>query len=126
MGHASLNSHKKSQKWHEECSTIKNAALNAFANMDHMIYGDLENTLPNTLSISFADIHAEALIICLKDVAEISTGSACTSASYSPSHVLTAMGLDEVEANRVVRFSWSPRTNSDVWNKIAERIEILL
>jgi len=126
MGHASLNSHKKSQKWHEECSTIKNAALNAFANMDHMIYGDLENTLPNTLSISFADIHAEALIICLKDVAEISTGSACTSASYSPSHVLTAMSLDEAEANRVVRFSWGPRTNSDVWNKIAERIEILL
>ena len=94
--------------------------------MDHMIYGDLENTLPNTLSISFADIHAEALIICLKDVAEISTGSACTSASYSPSHVLTAMSLDEAEANRVVRFSWGPRTNSDVWNKIAERIEILL
>tara|TARA_B100000767_G_C19759025_1_gene534278 strand:+ start:1252 stop:2388 length:1137 start_codon:yes stop_codon:yes gene_type:complete len=126
MGHASLSSHKNAKQWHKECSRIKIAALKAFVNIDHMIYGDLENTLPNTLSISFADIHAEALIICLKDVAEISTGSACTSASYSPSHVLTAMGLDKNNATKVVRFSWGSNTNSNIWNKIAERIEILL
>ena len=126
MGHAALAAKNKSKSWHDSCLQIKNIALDACKDIDHKIHGDIENTLPNTLSISFADIHAEALINCLKDVAEISTGSACTSASYTPSHVLTAMGLTEDEATAVVRFSWWPNTDSSVWQKIVKRIEIIL
>ena len=57
-------------------------------------------------------------VLCLKDIAEISTGSACTSASYTPSHVLTSMGLSENDATKVVRFSWGPNTNKDIWKKM--------
>ena len=126
MAHACKKSYIGSEKWQNECKKIKSIAIDSFKNLDFKIYGNEENTLPNTLSISFSDIHAEALIICLKDLAEISTGSACTSASYTPSHVLTSMGLSENEATRVVRFSWSPYTNKKIWAKISNKIQTLL
>ena len=64
--------------------------------------------------------------MCLKEIAELSTGSACTSESYSPSHVLMSMGLEENEALRVVRFSWGPDTNEEIWDRINNKIETLL
>ena len=126
MAHAAEECVKNSKQWQRNCGEIKSIAVDAFKNLDYKIYGNVENSLPNTLSISFGDIHAEALIICLKDIAEISTGSACTSASYTPSHVLTSMGLSENDATKVVRFSWGPNTNKDIWKKIANKIETLL
>jgi len=45
-------------------------------------------------------------MIALREDLAISNGSACTSASYSPSHVLLAMGLDEEEIASSVRISW--------------------
>ena len=51
----------------KNCSNIKNAALHAFKGLEYKTYGTLdEKTLPNTLSISFEDIDAEALILILK------------------------------------------------------------
>jgi len=126
MAHACKKSYIESEKWQNECKEIKSIAIDSFKNLNFKIYGNEENTLPNTLSISFSDIHAEALIICLKDLAEISTGSACTSASYTPSHVLSSMGLSENEATRVVRFSWGPKTSKKIWDKIANKIETLI
>jgi len=126
MGHACSLSNKLSHQWHEECTNIKACALKAFSRIDHKVYGDSISSLPNTLSVSFGDIHAEALIICLKDIAEIATGSACTSASYTPSHVLTSMGLNEKEATQVVRFSWGPQTSISIWGDIANKIETLI
>ena len=126
MGHAAVSCHAQSKNWHTACLATKELALKAFQAIPHRVHGGTDNCLPNTLSISFADIHAEALIVCLKEVAEISTGSACTSASYSPSHVLTAMNLDEEEATKVVRFSWSLDTDPCVWKKIVECIKTIL
>ena len=126
MAHAAKESNNNCEAWSESCNQIKSSAMKAFEKLDTNIYGDFKSTLPNTLSISFSDIHAEALIICLKELAEISTGSACTSASYTPSHVLTSMGLSENEATRVVRFSWGPNTSKEIWDKIANKIETLL
>jgi len=60
--------------------------------------------LPNTLNLSFAYVEGEALMMKLKNVA-VSSGSACTSASRDPSHVLTAMGVGEGLVNSSLRFS---------------------
>lgn len=55
-------------------------------------------------NIGFPDVDSEALLTGLKDIA-VSSGSACTSASPRPSHVLTAMGIDEELARATLRLS---------------------
>lgn len=74
-------------------------------------------TLPNIVNVTFADaarLDGEALIVGmdLEGVA-VSNGSACTSGSLQPSHVLAAMGLPPEQAKAAVRFSTSRYTTDD-------------
>jgi len=118
--------YSNNNEWMAKCQEIKGIALDAFKDLNYKIYGSVDKkTLPNTLSIAFEEIDAEALILILKDVAEISTGSACTSSSYTPSHVLMSMGLTESEATKVVRISWSSDTNISVFDSISRKIKQL-
>lgn len=70
------------------------------------INGSMKNRLPNTLNISFKGIEGEALhdMLSAKGI-YVSTGSACHSGAGSPSHVLTAMGIDSKTAGSSIRFS---------------------
>ena len=72
------------------------------------INGDLENRLPGTSSISFECIEGESILMLL-DMFGIcaSSGSACTTGSLEPSHVLRAMGIPYSAAHGTVRFSFS-------------------
>jgi len=68
-----------------------------------------EGRLPGNLNVSFAGVDGEALLVSMKDVA-VSSGSACTSASLAPSHVLTAIGVAPELAHASIRFGlgrWS-------------------
>lgn len=60
--------------------------------------------LPNTTNICFSGLDGELLLLSLNEIA-VSNGSACTSASTDPSHVLKAMGLSDDQAYSSVRFS---------------------
>jgi cysteine desulfurase len=67
----------------------------------------------NTSNISFEGLEAEAILIVLSEAGICaSSGSACSSGSLEPSHVLKAMGLDERLAHGAIRFSLS-RFNTD-------------
>jgi cysteine desulfurase len=74
--------------------------------------GAQEPRLPNTTSIAFAGIEAEALLMLLDQLnIYASSGSACTTGSVAPSHVLTAMGLPPPEARSTIRFSLDYETS---------------
>jgi cysteine desulfurase len=70
---------------------------------DIYINGDPVRRLPGNLNMSFAYIDGESLMMGLKEIA-VSTGSACTSASLEPSHVLKALGVDDSLAHASIRF----------------------
>jgi len=82
--------------------------------MDAIVNGDIEHRLPNTLSICFKYIEGESMLLRMYQAAKIcaSSGSACTSGSLEPSHVLRAMGLDYRSLHGSIRFSFS-RYNTD-------------
>jgi len=73
---------------------------------DTRLNGHPEKRLPNTLNISFRYLEGESIILNLDmEGVAVSTGSACTSGSLEPSHVLTNMGIDPVDAQGSIRFS---------------------
>ena len=68
--------------------------------------GHPEKRLPNTLNVGFKYLEGESIILNLDmEGIAVSTGSACTSGSLEPSHVLTAMGVDPAETQGSIRFS---------------------
>ena len=74
--------------------------------------GHPEQNVAGILNVSFTGIAAEALLAALPEIA-VATGSACTSASHEPSHVLRAMGCDAFQARGAVRFSLGRFTTAE-------------
>jgi cysteine desulfurase len=71
-----------------------------------IVNGDREVRVPNTTNISFDGLEAESLLIALDlEGVAVSTGSACSSGSLEPSHVLRAMGLSNARSRNSLRFS---------------------
>ena len=83
---------------------------------DCFVNGDEENRLPNTVNISFEYIEGESILMMLNKFGICaSSGSACTSGSLEPSHVLRAMGVPFTAAHGSIRFSLSRyNTEEDV------------
>lgn len=80
---------------------------------DTVVNGDRPSRLPNTFSIGFRHIEGEAILLMLDDLGiAVSSGSACTSGSLEPSHVLRAMGVPFSCIHGSTRFSLS-RYNTD-------------
>lgn len=104
------------------CREIKNAASTEFARLNAVVVGDAEWAMPNVLSVAFPGVDSEALMLATREFAAMSNGSACTSSSYSRSHVLQAMGMDEEVVDGAVRLSWSHMTGSVPWAELASLI----
>lgn len=77
------------------------------------VTGDPDHRLPNTANVAFEYIEGEAILLLMnRDGIAASSGSACTSGSLEPSHVLRAMNVPYTAAHGAIRFSFS-RENSD-------------
>lgn len=107
------------------CMEIRTEALAALEPLGIHLHGDSERCLPHVFNFSVDDIDSEALMLAMKDIVAVSNGSACTSQSYKPSHVLSAMGLPRETIAGAVRMSWSHLTPDVDWQAIAARIESL-
>lgn len=81
---------------------------------DCRVNGDVENRLPNTSNISFKNVEGEAILLLLDRLGiAASSGSACTSGSLEPSHVLRAMGVPFNYAHGSIRLSLSRYTTEE-------------
>jgi cysteine desulfurase len=83
--------------------------------------GDTDNHLPNNLNICFEGIRSDNLMMNLRNIA-LSTGSACTSASLKPSHVLKAIGLSDELAKSSVRIGLGRFNTDEEINYVIEEI----
>jgi cysteine desulfurase len=89
--------------------------------------GDAEHRLPNTTNISFEYIEGEGILLLL-DRAGVaaSSGSACTSGSLEPSHVLRAMGIPFTQAHGSIRLSLSRFNTMDEVDYVAGVLPVIV
>ncbi len=83
------------------------------ANMNAVIFGQQAKRLPNTSFFAFENIDGETLVTALDKLGfAVASGSACSSASSEPSHVLLAMGVDADVARGAIRVSFNAENTS--------------
>ncbi len=88
-----------------------------------IVNGDRENRLPGTTNISFEYIEGEAILLMFNELnIAASSGSACTSGSLEPSHVLRAMGVPYTAAHGSIRFSLSRYNTEEEIDYLLEKI----
>lgn len=87
------------------------------------VTGDVENRLPNTLNVAFEYIEGEAILLLMNKMGiAASSGSACTSGSLEPSHVMKAMGIPYTAAHGTVRFSLSRYNTMEEVERVIEAV----
>ncbi|MBC8431266.1 MAG: cysteine desulfurase NifS [Desulfobacterales bacterium] len=87
------------------------------------INGDHKNRLPNTTSIAFEYVEGESILLMMDEFGICaSSGSACTSGSLEPSHVLRAMGVPFTAAHGSIRFSLSVYNTKEEIDFIIEKL----
>ncbi len=88
-----------------------------------MINGDIDHRLPNTTSIGFEYVEGESILLLMDGFGICaSSGSACTSGSLEPSHVLRAMGVPFTAAHGSIRFSLSIYNNEEEIDFVIENL----
>lgn len=85
--------------------------------------GHSDRNVAGILNLGFAGVSAEALLAAVPEIA-VATGSACTSASNEPSHVLRAMGCDALRARSAIRFSLGRFTTAEQIDYAVERVSV--
>ena len=94
---------------------------NAFAN------GDMLHRLPNTASIAFEYVEGEGILLLLnKQGIAASSGSACTSGSLEPSHVMRAMGIPYTAAHGTIRFSLSRYNTEEEVDRVIAAVPTII
>jgi cysteine desulfurase len=87
------------------------------------VTGDPSNRLPNTSNIAFEFIEGEAILLLLNKLGiAASSGSACTSGSLEPSHVMRAMGIPFTAAHGTTGFSLSRYTTAEEIERVIEAV----
>ncbi len=102
---------------------LRNKLENALCNLEEsFVNGSVEHRLPHVSNMCFKYIEDDALLAAITKLIAASSGSACTSASTEPSHVLKALGIDDESVHSSIRFSLGRYTTEE---EIGYAIEIV-
>jgi len=112
---------KESTRVAEQRDRLEEGLLNSVE--DARVNGDRQSRLPNTLNISFKYVEGEAILLTLDSLGICaSSGSACTSGSLEPSHVLRAMGVPFTHVHGSIRFSLSRYTTEEEVDQVLNNL----
>lgn len=89
------------------------------AQVAYVVNGELESRWPGNLNLSFAGVDAEALLMTVGDVLALSSGSACTTNSLEPSHVIAALTGDLERVESAVRIGFGRSTTAEEIDRAA-------
>jgi cysteine desulfurase len=123
LGKACELAHKNLEKEYIYLSNLRDKLENTLVKTcpDVRINGDVKNRLPNTTNISFEYVEGEAILLRLNEYSVCaSSGSACTSGSLEPSHVLRAMGVPFTAIHGSIRFSLSRYNTEEEIDRVIE------
>lgn len=115
---------KNSAQWLSHVSKLKSDFIESLHGLGIQVNGD--NTSPYVVNFSIPGVNSEAAMVKLKGIIAVSNGSACTSSSYTPSHVLTAMGLESDRIAGALRVSFGVQTSDVPFENIVGALKTLM
>ena len=127
LGMAAKIAKKDFKKRQDKNKKIYEQVIKLMKNLDGKLNGDEKYLLGNCVNFSIPSVDAEAFMLTTKDLIAISNGSACTSSTYEPSHVIKAMNTDENIIKGAVRISWCHLTEDKIpVEEIQERLQNII
>ena len=105
------------------CRAFRESLLAGLAPLDPVVNGDPGRAVPFIVNLSLPGMDAETAIDAWRDLVAISNGAACTSQSYTCSHVLSAMRLPEWRKDGALRFSWCAASTEPDWSALVAAVE---
>ena len=102
---------------------IYNQIIKLIKSLNGNLNGDEKYLLGNCINFSVPNVDAEAFMLTTKDLISVSNGSACTSSTYEPSHVIKAMTNDKDKLKGAIRISWCHLTDdklpiTDIFSRV--------
>jgi cysteine desulfurase len=104
------------------CRAFRDALLEGLKPLHPAVNGDSARTVSYILNASFPGIEAEVAIDVWSELVAISNGAACTSQTYTCSHVLHAMGVPKSQLDGALRFSWCATTPEPDWSAMVSAV----
>ena len=111
LGVAAKIAKKNLKKRLEQNKKIYDQIIKLMKSLNGNLNGDEKYLLGNCINFSVPNVDAEAFMLTTKDLISVSNGSACTSSTYEPSHVIKAMTGDENRLKGAIRISWCHLTD---------------
>ena len=111
LGTAAKIAKKNLKKRQEQNKKIYDQIIKLMKSLNGNLNGDEKYLLGNCINFSVPNVDAEAFMLTTKDLISVSNGSACTSSTYEPSHVIKAMTNDEDKLKGAIRISWCHLTD---------------
>jgi cysteine desulfurase len=126
MGLAAQMAGSDASNRQEKCMKFRKSLIDGLAPLEPEFNGDQQRVLSNSLSLSISGLDSEAFMLATKGLIAVSNGSACTSQTYEPSHVLHAMGLGSERVRSAIRLSWCHLTPRVDWGEVVRALRKVL